>query len=64
MKASEEKKLSCWGVTWPAATPASNIPGPPAAKKTIGMTTTAAPSIATTCAKSVSIEARNPDQSV
>ena len=64
MNASEEKKLSCCGVTLPLATPSVNIEGPPARKKTAGMMMTAAPSIAMTCAKSVSTEARNPDHRV
>src|SRR5690606_14095420 len=38
--------------------------GPPAAKKITGMMTTTAPSIAQTCARSVSTEARKPDHSV
>ena len=64
MNASEEKKLSCCGVTFPAATPSANIEGPPARKNTAGMITTAAPSIAMTCAKSVRTEARKPDHRV
>ncbi len=67
MNASEEKKLSCCGgVTFPLATPSVNIEGgPPARKNTAGgMMITAAPSIAITCVKSVSTEARKPDHRV
>ena len=64
MNASEEKKLCCWAVTWPASTPAWNMPGPPAAKNTAGMRMTVAPSMAITWAKSVSTEARKPDHRV
>lgn len=38
--------------------------GPPARKNTLGMMMATAPSIARTCAKSVSTEARNPDHRV
>src|SRR5690606_39441855 len=48
----------------PAATPPANIDGPPARQNAAGMMVAAAPSIAITCAKSVSTEARKPDHKV
>ncbi len=61
-KASEEKNEPCSGVR--LAAPVVKSSGPPAAKKTVGTMTATAPSIASTCAKSVSTEARKPDHRV
>lgn len=44
--------------------PVSSMSGPPAAKKIVGMMMTAAPIMAANWTKSVSTEARNPDQIV
>ena len=62
MKASEEKKLDCAAVRFVAPSRSRSVP--PRRKKKVGTSTTTAPSIATTWAKSVSTEARNPDQIV
>ncbi len=61
-KASEEKKLDCCWVRLPA--PSRSRSGPPRTKKKAGTRTTTESSIATTCAKSVRTDARNPDQTV
>ncbi len=62
MKAVLEKKLPCSAVR--LAAPVSNAAGKPAARKMNGTMTATAPSIATTCTKSVSTEARKPDHRV
>src|SRR5699024_12203880 len=62
MKASLEKKLPCAGVRF--AAPVSNAAGKPAVKKMMGTRTATAPSIPSTCTKSVRTEARKPDQRV
>ena len=60
-KASEEEKLDCCGVR--VAAPETNMSVPPAAKYTTGTMITTGPSIAKTCAASVSTEARKPEHS-
>ena len=61
-KASEEKKFDCCAVRFDA--PVSKAAGNPAAKKMNGTMIATAPSIAMTCMKSVSTEARKPDHRV